>query len=331
MTKAVPHRRLGTNGPSVAAIGLGGAVLSPGYFEAVEDEVAIDTIRYALDSGFNLIDTSDVYGLGHNEELVGRAIAGRRDAVVLASKFGWVIDGSSGTPVQINYALPGIRANGRPEYLRQCIERSLRRLRVDYLDIYYQHFPDPSTPVEETVAAMADLVRAGTVRCLGLCNVDAERLRRAHTVHPIAVVQNEYSLWTRTPEQEMLPAAKELGVGFVPWGPLGCGFLAGEVESVDANDFRSCQPRFNEENLQENTKRFAPLRTLARELGISPAQLALAWLVHQGDQIVPIPGMTSRWQVDENRAAVDVVLEADVLEHIDTLAPARRAVGAELV
>jgi aryl-alcohol dehydrogenase-like predicted oxidoreductase len=331
LTKTVPHRTLGTRGPSVSAIGFGAAVLSPGYFEPVEDDASIDTLRYALDAGICFIDTSDVYGLGHNEQLVGQAIAGRRDEVVLASKFGWVIDGSSGGLVKTNYDLPGFRSNGRPEYVLQQIETSLKRLGVDHLDIYYQHFPDPSTPVEETVGAMAQLVQQGKVRHLGLCNVDAETLRRAHAVHPISVVENEYSLWSRTQEQVLLPATRELGVGFVPWGPLGCGFLAGGVDFVGPGDFRTCQPRFHEANLQRNAERFAPLKALAREYGISPAQLALAWLLHQGDQIVPIPGMTARWQIDENLAAAEVALDAQVLARIEELAPPGLALGPELV
>jgi aryl-alcohol dehydrogenase-like predicted oxidoreductase len=329
MTAAVPRRRLGSNGPVVSAIGFGGAVLSPGYYEPVEDDVSIDVLRYAIDSGINLIDTSDVYGAGHNEELIGRAIAGRRDQVVLASKFGWVIDGSAGSAVQVNYDLPGVRAHGRPEYVRQCIDASLRRLGVDYLDIYYNHFPDPATPIEETVGAMAELVRAGKVRWLGLCNTDAERLRRAHAVHPITVVENEYSLWARTPETEILPATKTLGVGFVPWAPLGSGFLGNDIASVD--DFRSWQPRFKSNNLQENRRRFAPLRDLAGQLGVTPAQLALAWLLHQGEQVVPIPGMTQRWQIEENLAAAVLELSADVLARIDAVAPRGLAAGAELV
>jgi aryl-alcohol dehydrogenase-like predicted oxidoreductase len=331
MTRPIPHRQLGANGPSVSAIGFGAAVLSPGYFEPVEDTASIDTVRYALDCGVNLIDTSNVYGLGHNEQLIGQAIAGRRDEVVLASKFGWVVDGSSGSEVQVNYDMPGVRANGRPEYVHQQIDGSLQRLGVDHLDIYYVHFPDPGTPIEDTVGAMAELVRQGKVRYLGLCNVDAATLRRAHAVHPITVVENEYSLWARTPEKEVLPTARALGIGFVPWGPLGSGFLGADIASVDAGDFRSWQPRFKTENLQENRRRFGPLRALAKELGISPAQLALAWLLHQGDQVVPIPGMTQRWHVDDNLAATAVKLDAGVLRRIDELAPSGLAAGAGLV
>jgi len=331
MTKPIPHRRLGTNGPSVSAIGFGAAVLSPGYYEPVEDTASIDTVRYALDCGVNLIDTSNVYGLGHNEQLIAQAIAGRRDEVVLASKFGWVVDGSSGTEVQVNYDMPGIRANGRPEYVHQQIDGSLQRLGVDHLDIYYVHFPDPGTPIEETVGAMAELVGQGKVRYLGLCNVDAATLRRAHAVHPIAVVENEYSLWARIQEKEVLPTAKALGIGFVPWAPLGSGFLGADIESVDAGDFRSWQPRFKADNLEENRKRFGPLRDLAKELGISPAQLALAWLLHQGEQVVPIPGMTQRWHVDDNLAATAVMLDAEILRRIDQVAPPGLAAGAGLV
>lgn len=329
MTQTIRQHRLGSNGPLVSAIGFGAAVLSPGYYEPVDDDTAIDTLRHALDCGVNLIDTSDVYGLGHNEELIGRAIAGRREQVVLASKFGWVVDGSSGTEIRTNYDLPGIRANGRPEYVRARIDPSLRRLQTDHLDVYYQHFPDPSTPVEETVGAMADLVRQGKVRHLGLCNVGADLLRRAHAVHPIAVVENEYSLWARTPEDAVLPTAGALGIGFVAWAPLGAGFLAGEIRDVDAGDFRSWQPRFKSENLRDNEKRFAPVREFAKTLGLTPAQLALAWLLHQN--VVPIPGMTQRWQVDENCTAAQVTLDRSTLDRIDALAPRGLAAGAELV
>jgi len=331
MLEMMPRRQLGTNGPRVSAIGFGGAVLSPGYYEPVDDDTAVDTLRYALDQGVTLIDTSDVYGLGHNERVIARAIAGRRDQVVLASKFGWVVDGSSGTEVQTNYDLPGVRANGRPEYVRQCIDGSLQRLGVEYLDLYYQHFPDPGTPIEETVGAMAALVAQGKVRHIGLCNVDAAALRRAHATHPIAVVENEYSLWARTPERGVLPACRELGIGFVAWAPLGSGFLANEMHAVEAGDFRAWQPRFKGENLRANADRFAPLRAFAQDIGVTPAQLALAWLLHRGPQVVPIPGMTQRWQIDENVAATGVGLDDAVLRRVDELAPPGLAAGGELV
>jgi len=330
MTAVLPHRTLGKNGPSVSAIGLGGAVYSPGYYEPVQDEHSIETIRYGLDQGINLIDTSNVYGLGHNERLVAQAIKGRRDRLVLCTKFGWVIDGSSGTEVKVHYKIPGIRANGRPEYVRTCIDASLQRLGTDHVDVYYQHFPDFDTPVEETVGAMSDLIREGKVLHLGLCNLDAARLRRAHAVHPIAVVENEYSIWARTPESGLLETAKELGVSLVPWAPLGSGFLAGAVESIGAGDFRGCQPRFEQDNLRENAKRFAALETIAKDVGISRAQLALAWLLHRGNHVVPIPGMTEKWQIDENLAATRIALSKDVMARIDEIAPPGIAAGEEL-
>lgn len=319
------RRRLGSRGPEVSAIGFGSAVLSPGYYEPIDDGAALDVLRHALDRGIDLIDTAAAYGLGHNEELVGRAVAGRRDQVLIASKFGWVLDGSSGSEVQIRYDMPGIRADGRPEHVRRCIDESLQRLDTDYLDIYYQHFPDPSVPVEETVGAMADLVRRGKVRFLGLCNVDAARLERAHRVHPITVVQNEFSLWARDPERELLPTAERLGVALVPWCPLGSGFLTQDIAAV--SDFRSLQPRFRAGNLDENRRRFLPLRKLARELGISEARLALAWLLHRGPWVVPIPGMTQRWHVDDNLAATELALGPEILAEIDALAPPNLAVG----
>ncbi len=327
----LPQRRLGADGPLVSAIGFGAAVLSPGYYEAVVDDESIAAIHHALDRGINLLDTSDVYGVGHNETLVGKAIADRRDQVVLSSKFGWVIDGSSGTVVETGYKLPGFRSNGRPDYVRERIEGSLRRLGTDYLDLYYQHFPDPDTPVEETVGAMAQLVQEGKVRFLGLCNVDAERLRRACTEHPISAVENEYSLWARTPEASVLPTARELGVGFVPWAPLGSGFLAGALDEAPSADFRVCQPRFESENFARNRERYAVLGDIAAKRDITRAQLSLAWLLHRGEQVVPIPGMTKPWQVDENIAAARITLDADTMKQIDRLLPADLAAGAELI
>lgn len=331
MTRSIAPRKLGPDGPDVCPLGFGCAVLSPGYYEPVDEATAIDTLRHAIDRGVNLIDTSNVYGVGHNESLVGRAIAGRREKVVLASKFGWVIDDSPGAAVHVNYRMPGIRANGRPEYIRRQIDASLQRLGVDHLDLYYQHFPDPDTPVEETVGAMAELVRAGKILHVGLCNTDADRVRRAHAIHPIAAVENEYSLWTRTPEHELLETTRELGIAFVPWSPLGSGFLAADIPAVPATDFRIVQPRFEPENLARNAQRFAPLRRLAGELGLTPAQLALAWLLHRGGHVIPIPGMTARWQVDQNLAAAEIALDAHTMARIDELAPPGLAAGGELI
>lgn len=326
------HRRLGTNGPRVSAIGYGAMVLVHGMYGDVDDDRSVATLRHALDAGITLIDTSDAYGEdGHNERLVARAIAGRRDDVTVATKFGYVLDPAApGTPIQTNWDIAP-RVSGRPEFVRQQIDGSLKRLDVDHIDLWYLHFPDPATPIAETVGAMAEAVQAGKARYLGLCNVNAEQVRRAHAVHPISAVQNEYSLWTRDAEAEVLPTCRELGVGFVPWAPLGSGFLSGQVTNVAADDFRSRHPRFRSENLQQNVDRFAPLRELADEIGITPAQLALAWLLHQGDDIVPIPGSRQPAHIDSNIAAVDVVLSAEQLARIDQLAPAGLAAGKALL
>lgn len=314
------QRQLGENEACVSAIGLGAMVLSPGMYGIVNDTESIATIQYALDSGINFIDTANIYGGGHNEKLVGRAIAGRRDEVVLATKFGLVMqeDGEiSGT-------------NGRPEYARECVERSLARLGTEYVDIYYRHAPDHSTPIEETVGTMGELVREGKVRHLGLANASEEELRRAHATHPIAAVQNQYSLWTRKAENHMLPATQEFGIAFVAWGPLGQGFLVGAVGQADQfgdKDFRSRLPRFQPENLEQNVDRFAPLLDFARDIGVSPAQLAIAWLLHRGDNVIPIPGTRSREHVDHNLSSADIVLNDERLSRIDELAPPNLAIG----
>jgi aryl-alcohol dehydrogenase-like predicted oxidoreductase len=325
-------RRLGRNGLEVSALGYGAMVLVHGMYAAVDDERSLATIRHALDVGITLIDTADAYGEdGQNERLVGRAIAGRRDGVVLATKFGYVLDPAApGTAVRVNWDVEN-RVNGRPEFARRAIDASLRRLGVDRVDLWYLHFPDPATPIEETVGAMAQAVQDGKAGALGLCNVSADQLRRADAVHPISAVQNEYSLWTRDAEVEVLPAARELGVGFVPWAPLGSGFLTGQVTGIAADDFRSRHPRFRSQNLQQNVDRFAPLRGFAADLGITPTQLALAWLLHQGDDIVPIPGTRNPAHIDANVSAVDVRLTPSDLEHIDELAPAGLAAGEALL
>ena len=302
-------QKLGTQGLTVSALGYGAMVLVQGMYGAVNDADSIKTIQHALDAGVTLIDTSDAYGEdGHNERLVGQAIRGRRDAVILATKFGIVTDPTTpGTPIDTNWDVH-MRINGRPDFVRQAIDRSLRRLGVDYIDLWYAHYPDPATPIEETVGAMADVVRAGKVRYLGLSNVTPAQVHHANSVHPISAVQNEYSLWTRDVEAEMLPTLRELSIGLVPWAPLGSGFLSGTVTTLGSDDFRNRNPRYSADNLQQNTDRFAPLRVLATELEITPAQLALAWLLHQGDAIVPIPGTRNPARIDENIAAANVRL-----------------------
>jgi aryl-alcohol dehydrogenase-like predicted oxidoreductase len=314
-------RRLGEQGPTVGAIGLGCMGMSEFYGSADEDE-AIATIHRALELGVTLLDTADMYGPYKNEELVARAIQGRRDQVVLATKFGIVRDPSDSSRRGIS---------GRPEYVKQAIEGSLGRLGVDYVDLYYQHRVDPDTPIEETVGAMADLVRDGKVRYIGLSEAAPETIRRAHAVHPLSALQTEYSLWSRDPEDEVLPTVRELGIGFVAYSPLGRGFLSGRFQSPDdleEGDFRRRNPRFQGENFQRNLELVERVREIAEEKGVTPAQLALAWVLAQGEDIVPIPGTTHRERVEENVAAVNVDLTEDDLERIEAAFPRGATAGA---
>jgi aryl-alcohol dehydrogenase-like predicted oxidoreductase len=314
----IPQRVLGKNGPKVGAVGYGAMVLE-GYYGAADESAAVDTLRHALNIGVNFIDTADAYGNGHNETLLGRALKGRRKDCVVATKFGIVSDPSQkGTEFPTGWGFP-LRLNGRPDYTRRALDGSLQRLRIDEIDLWYLHFPDPAVPIEDTVLAMADGVRAGKVRHLGLSNVTADQVRRAKKVHPIAAVQYEYSLWRREPEKELLPALKELQIALVPWSPLGSGFLTGTVGELSKDDFRQNNPKYAGENFKTNTDRFAPLMDLAKTLGITPAQLALAWLLHQGDQVVPIPGSRKKERVSENAAAANVQLSPEVLHQIDEL------------
>jgi aryl-alcohol dehydrogenase-like predicted oxidoreductase len=318
------------NGLTTSAIGFGAMVLVDGIYGHADDARSLRTLTHAIDAGATFIDTSDAYAAGTNEQLVGRAIAGRRDEIQLATKWGIVFEG--GRPVKHSHDQE-IRVDARPERAREAAEASLRRLGVDVIDLWYLHFPDPGVPVEESVGAMAELVTEGKVRQLGLSNATAEQVIAAHQVHPLAAVQSEYSLWTREPERELLPVVGELGIGFVPWSPLGAGFLTGAVDRIGApgEDFRTNHPRFRRENLAANRDRFAPLRSLAAELEITPAQLALAWLLHQADDIVPIPGTRTPEHLDENLAAAGVTLDAATLSRIAELAPAGAAAGAALL
>ena len=324
------QRKLSEGGPTVSAIGYGAMVLI-GLYGEVDEEHGARVIRHALDRGVNLIDTADAYGPdGANERLVGRAITGHRDEVVVATKFGVVPEGSPHAHrVSASYRNE-IWIDARPERVREAAEQSLARLGVDAIDLYYLHFPDPGRPIEETVGAMAELVREGKVRRLGLSNVTGEQLRHAAAVHPIAAVQAEYSLWTRNVERDLLPTARELGAALVAWGPLGNGFLAG-APAIGKNDFRHNAPRFQPENLRQNLDRFAPLRELADEIAVTPAQLALAWLLHQGLDVVPIPGTRRVEHLDSNVEATDVRLSREVLERIEQLAPQDLAVGEALL
>ncbi|HEY9283440.1 MAG TPA: aldo/keto reductase [Pyrinomonadaceae bacterium] len=312
-------RELGGGGLAVSAVGLGCMGMSEFYGERDDAESAA-TIRRALDLGLDFIDTADMYGVGHNEELVGRAIKGRRGEVVLATKFGNV-RGADGSFLGVN---------GRPEYVRSACEASLRRLNVETIDLYYQHRVDPATPIEETVGEMARLVEEGKVRHVGLSEASAETLRRAHAVHPVAALQSEYSLWTREVEDEILPACRELGVGFVPYSPLGRGFLTGRFRKPDdlpEGDRRRDFPRFQGENFEQNLRLVESVNEIAAEKGCTPAQLALAWVLAQGPDIVPIPGTKRRTYLEQNAGALGVELTAADLARIDRVARPEAVAG----
>jgi aryl-alcohol dehydrogenase-like predicted oxidoreductase len=315
----IEKRKLGENGPEVSALGLGCMGMSEFYGESDERE-SIATIHRAIELGVTFLDTADIYGVGRNEELIGRAIADRRDSVFLATKFGNV-RGPSGS-------FDGI--NGRPEYVRQACEASLRRLRVETIDVYYQHRVDPNTPIEETVGAMAALVREGKVRFLGLSEAAPRTIRRAHAVHPITALQTEYSLWSRDVEDEILPTCRALGVGLVAYSPLGRGFLTGQIkrpEDLAEDDIRRHSPRFQGENFQHNLDLVAHIEELAAAKGCTSAQLALAWVLAQGEDIVPIPGTRRRRNLEENVGALAVTLTNDDLRRIDELLPRGTAAG----
>ena len=314
------QRRLGRQGPMVSALGLGCMGMSEFYGPADEVE-SIATIHRALDLGINLLDTADVYGPYTNEQLVGQAVAGRRDHVVLATKFG-IVRGSD----------PQARGvNGRPEYVRACCEASLKRLGVDHIDLYYQHRVDPKVPIEDTVGALAELVWQGKVRYIGLSEAAPATLRRAHAVHPITALQTEYSLWSRDPEDAILPTCRALGVGFVAYSPLGRGFLTGRFQTFDdlpAGDFRRGSPRFQGANFQKNLDLVRKVEEIAREKRCTSAQLALTWLLARGNDIVPIPGTKQRARLEENAQAVGIALSKSELARIDAVAPTGVAAGA---
>lgn len=324
------RRITGSGGRPVGAVGYGAMGLE-GYYGPADEEGAIAVIRHALDAGCTFIDTADAYGNGHNEQLLCRALADRRSEAFVATKFGIVFDETKiRTEVPTGWGFP-LPVNGRPAYARQALEGSLRRLGTSYIDLWYLHFPDPAVPIEETVGAMADAVAAGSVGSIGLSNVTADQVRRAHGVHPVAAVQFEYSLWRREAESELLPTLRELGIALVPWSPLGSGFLTGTVGSLAEDDFRNHNPRFKADNFTANKKRFAPLGELAREIGITPAQLALAWLLHQGEEIIPIPGTRKPDRVTENANAAEVELSPEIVHKVSLLAAPGMARGQTLL
>jgi aryl-alcohol dehydrogenase-like predicted oxidoreductase len=324
----IEQAELGRDGPLIGRLGYGAMVLE-GYYGASDDKEAVKVLCHAIDSGM-MIDSADAYGNGHNELLIAKALKASRGKAFTATKFGIVFDADeAGTELLTGWGF-SLKINGTPAYAHKALNASLKRLGVDVIDLWYLHYPDPATPVEESVAAMSEAVSQGKVRYIGLSNVTAAQVRAAHAVHPIAAVQYEYSLWRREAEAELLQTLRDLGIGLVGWSPLGAGFLAGAAE-FGSNDFRRNNPRCQGENLRRNQDRFAPLSELAKELSISPAQLALAWLLNQGKDIFPIPGTRKLERIDENAQSLSVAIDSSLLSRINAVAPIGIAVGGTLI
>ncbi|PBP94947.1 aldo/keto reductase [Pseudomonas congelans] len=316
-------RQLGNHGPHVSALGLGCMGMSDFYTTGIDEKESIATLHRALELGVTFFDTADMYGPYTNEALLGRALKGKREGIYLASKFG-IVRGDD----------PHARGvNGSPAYIRQSIDASLKRLNTDYLDLYYQHRVDPKVPIEETIGAMAELVKAGKVRHIGICEASAATIEKAHAVHPLAAVQSEYSLWSRDPEQDgVLATCRRLGIAFVAYSPLGRGFLTGELRTPDdfaADDYRRFTPRFQGENFNRNLHLVEKVKALATARGISASQLALAWVLAQGDDIIPIPGTKQRKYLESNVAAASLTLSSDDLAQLETIFPAQGSASGE--
>jgi aryl-alcohol dehydrogenase-like predicted oxidoreductase len=328
----LPTRKLGREGLEVSSLGLGCMGMSQSYGPTDERE-SIATIHRAIELGVTLFDTAEVYGPFTNEELVGRALAGKRDQVLIATKFGWRIDGGgagtgSGTGESLDIKPIGL--DSRPEHVRRAVEGSLRRLRTDHIDLLYQHRVDPAVPIEDVVGVMSDLVREGKARYLGLSEAGESNIRRAHAVHPISALQSEYSLWERNLEERIIPLIRELGIGLVPFSPLGRGFLTGtakRAEEYPDDDYRRGDPRFQGENFEANMRAARTVRDMAERKRATPAQIALAWLLHRGDDIVPIPGTKRRRYLEENVAAASSDLGAEEMRELDAALPPGKVAG----